>query len=310
MLLLLFAAAAPGKERAALQADLDSLATTLDSMLGHFEKTGMADVTLAVMGEGEPVDWVADERAPALDGHDNAYPIFNTDLEAVGYFTGKNMFIEDPAAIDPPWLNKNDPLHVIFSFGAANGGYDNVVTVADQCKERYGLNAYIDSEYLPTQAGSYLIPDTRQDSGYSHPRNVNWKAWYKRAMVDAPTMIFIVTTEWMASPFCAMELQWAMKQRVGEEFLNIVLASPNQKAALLGKLSDLFFKEATDSIEFHVVPNGDFIMGHKDLLANSQMVAYMQSLPGYVQVTSKADDKASLITYTYDKGQRRTKAVV
>ena len=37
MLLLLFAAAAPGKERAALQADLDSLATTLDSMLG-FEK--------------------------------------------------------------------------------------------------------------------------------------------------------------------------------------------------------------------------------------------------------------------------------
>ena len=45
MLLLLFAAAAPGKERAALQADLDSLATTLDSMLGHFEKAeGMADV--------------------------------------------------------------------------------------------------------------------------------------------------------------------------------------------------------------------------------------------------------------------------
>ena len=40
MLLLLLAAAAPGKERAALQADLDSLATTLDSMLGHFEKTG------------------------------------------------------------------------------------------------------------------------------------------------------------------------------------------------------------------------------------------------------------------------------
>ena len=38
MLLLLFAAAAPGKERAALQADLDSLATTLDSMLGKFEK--------------------------------------------------------------------------------------------------------------------------------------------------------------------------------------------------------------------------------------------------------------------------------
>ena len=36
MLLFLLAAAAPGKERAALQADLDSLATTLDSMLGHF----------------------------------------------------------------------------------------------------------------------------------------------------------------------------------------------------------------------------------------------------------------------------------
>ena len=42
MLLLLFAVAAPGKERAALQADLDSLATTLDSMLGRFEKTSAA----------------------------------------------------------------------------------------------------------------------------------------------------------------------------------------------------------------------------------------------------------------------------
>jgi hypothetical protein len=49
MLLLLLAAAAPGKERAALQADLDLLATTLDSMLGHFEKTDMADVAQAVM---------------------------------------------------------------------------------------------------------------------------------------------------------------------------------------------------------------------------------------------------------------------
>ena len=43
MLLLLFAAAAPGKERAALQADLDSLATTLDSMLGHFARAPRSD---------------------------------------------------------------------------------------------------------------------------------------------------------------------------------------------------------------------------------------------------------------------------
>ena len=210
MLAALLAAAAVVRLRAAdeLAADV----ALLEAVLDHERRV-------------EPVDWVADDRAPTLehdDGtHEKQYPVFNNDAEAAEFFNEKGLFIKSPEEIEePPWTGNNDPLHVIFSFGAANGGYDNVVEVADQFKKSYHLNSYIDSNYLPSQAGSYRI------SGNDYPRNVNWKAWYARAMLDAPTMIFLVTPEWIRSEFCKEELAWAVERRVGSRFLNIILTSP------------------------------------------------------------------------------------
>ena len=327
MLLLLFAAAAPGRERAALQADLDSLATTLDSMLDHERRAN-------------PIAWI-DNMGQVGDGKgdynplDGRYPKFNNDAEAAEYFTAEGVFTEEPEAeaeaeeqlvrlagsLKPSWTS----LDVVFSFGAANGGYANVVKVKGILQDK-GLNAYIDSEYLPSVEGSYLIP---MANGNSFPRNVNWKVWYMRAMLDARAMIFIVTPEWLTSPFCEMELTWAVKRRVGGDYLNIVFTSPDLleidpkkkgafipvKPALLTKLSNLFFNNAVNAMEFHVVPyigpDGqtmeDLAKGIGD--QKNDMVTYMKewSPLGYVKVTATPGS----ISYTdADRNQLRAKVNV
>lgn len=318
MLAALLAAAAVVRSRAVdeLAADVALLEAVLDHERRANPIARISDISQVGDGQGDytPVD--------------GEYLVFNSDEEATEYFTDNGVFTEDPSSteINPKWTK----MDIVFSFGAADNGFGNVVSLADTLLEKHQLNSYIDAKYLPNEEGSYLIPDTRQDSGYSFPRNVNWKAWYKRAMLDAPTMIFIVTEAWINSPFCAEELGWAIGARMAKGYLNIIVAEPKflgdhntpVQAALLGKLTDLFFTiqdpdngqtiPNPTSIEFHVVPyagttddkltetvNG--IAGEKD------PVEYMRSITGYVQVTSSASGSSLAITFTDANGAKRSK---
>ena len=86
------------------------------------------------------------------------------------------------------------PHCVVFSFGARNAGFDNVVNLATGLKEIHRLNSYIDSEYLPKEAGSYLI------SGNEYTQ-CQLEGMAQAGHARRAVMIFIVTPEWLASTF-------------------------------------------------------------------------------------------------------------
>lgn len=99
---------------------------------------------------------------------------------------------------------------VVISFGAANGGAVCAGWLRDQLHRNVSIPK--DSIYFDTLT---LLdkPETKQvrkgeTSGAIAPLNPFWQLYYKEAMGKADWMIFIITKEWLASPYCQYEFQW------------------------------------------------------------------------------------------------------
>ncbi|VEU45319.1 unnamed protein product [Pseudo-nitzschia multistriata] len=141
-----------------------------------------------------------------LDERGRRFLQFQKDEQATTYF-------KEVIGLNPDY----EPADVknLLSFGAnvellgndrANFEFPNIERLA-----RLLDCTYVDSLRLPPLAASYkLAPD---EDGVAHPRNVFWAEYYKKAMVAAKTMTFVITGAWVNSKNCFEELEWAAALR-------------------------------------------------------------------------------------------------
>jgi hypothetical protein len=152
---------------------------------------------------------------PSLDQRGRLFLEFSTDDQAAIYF---KEVLELGASYDPKNV-KN-----LLSFGAnndllgddkANFDFPNIERLAKLLD-----STYVDSLRLPPLASSYkLVPEKVGD--VAHPRNIFWAEYYKKAMVEARTMTFVVTAAWLGSKNCFEELGWAAERRNDAKYTTI-----------------------------------------------------------------------------------------
>lgn len=129
---------------------------------------------------------------------------------------------------DPSIVGKyTDSTRVILSFGAAYGGFEFAMQLRADIMERAGKSwsddpaaVYLDHESLKNAPGTKYEWDA--EHGIHKMSNAWWKDFYKGAMDNAMAMIFIVTGEWLKSPWCWLEFEWYLEQLKKRERPNLL----------------------------------------------------------------------------------------
>lgn len=103
---------------------------------------------------------------------------------------------------------------VVLSFGAAGGGAYFGKWLRHQIMQRFGYTE-INNVYLDTVSLAE-VPDTTFKKFATATRpwitgvasmNAGWRAYYRNAIAQCHTMIFVVTPAWSSSAWCAGEFQ-------------------------------------------------------------------------------------------------------
>ena len=153
---------------------------------------------------------------------------------------------------------------VVLSFGAANGGAYFGKWLRHQIMQRFGYsevnNVYLDTVSLaevPETTFKRFATATRPWITGVASMNGGWRAYYRNAIAQCHTMIFVVTPAWSNSPWCAGELahfeqvnRWRAQTR----------AKPIQGIALLagGTIA------VTPNVERMDITTGIIEEGHED----------------------------------------------
>lgn len=99
---------------------------------------------------------------------------------------------------------------VVISFGAAEGG----AVCAGWLRDELHGQLAIDKDQIYFDTLTLLDkPETQpvrkgETSGAIAPLNPLWQLHYQEAMGKADWMIFLITKEWLASPYCQREFEW------------------------------------------------------------------------------------------------------
>lgn len=106
---------------------------------------------------------------------------------------------------------------ILISFGARRGGFEFAMALRHEIYAHYGIRAdgapyfcYIDAESLRGDPGTSYNRDDTLDTNFM--RNPEWESHYELAMTNCGTMIILLTSEWLRSPWCWHEL--TMLQRI------------------------------------------------------------------------------------------------
>ncbi|WP_225981087.1 toll/interleukin-1 receptor domain-containing protein [Paracidovorax avenae] len=114
-------------------------------------------------------------------------------------------------------LQKTDEVRNIFSFGARSGGFELAMQFRHDINlndSRKGLNNSSASNYLDAislEEHSYTEKKKLDGLDVYKMQNPFWDIGYKNGIEHAKKMIFFITPEWIASPYCLQEFNWLQK---------------------------------------------------------------------------------------------------
>ncbi|WP_368355205.1 MULTISPECIES: hypothetical protein [Comamonadaceae] len=111
-------------------------------------------------------------------------------------------------------LQKTDEVKNIFSFGARSGGFELAMQFRHDInlnESRKGLDNSSASNYLDAislEEHSYTEKKKLDGLDVYKMQNPFWDIGYKNGIEHAKKMIFFITPEWIASPYCLQEFSW------------------------------------------------------------------------------------------------------
>ena len=137
----------------------------------------------------------------------------NGSLPPVGQIGAHRGFAKYNVTMDPGLKNRTDPSKVVLSFATKDGGAGVAMVLRQAIMQRKGYlkpdDVYMDSVALAQNPTSNVKPvDPSRGQGWKGQISLNdaWNQFYRQAIEECHTMIFIVSPEWTLSKWCKGEL--------------------------------------------------------------------------------------------------------